>query len=194
MITPWEFSEQWGEQGLVRFPAEVVDTLSVPGFNKRFLVEAGLPRQAPFPGMQGFTLLPPANPPQAQTGCEDFNLLEQVGRFRLLAVTTYRLFIAIDERRQGRVVRHCESGLRCGRGYFMNSSIPQLAESLLAYRVYNQRCHEWDPQGEERPQSFVDDLEREIERIDPEAMAYTVDSNGERHGGYWPVNTIDCGF
>lgn len=193
MISPQDFVRCWGEEQLVRFDSTALEGISIADEAKRFLVEAGLPRRAPFSG-GAFTLLPPANPMQAQAGCETFGLLEKVGGFRLLAVTPYRLFIAIDERRQGRIVRTDESGLRRGNVYFMNSSVPQLAESLLAYRAYRLRFAGSEDQSEEEHQPLVAWLEREIGRIDPEAMTYTVGRDGERRGGYWPVNMADYGF
>jgi hypothetical protein len=215
MMTPQEFVRRWGSEDLERFAPATLESINLTDEAKQFLVEAGLPRRAPFPGggwtgwppqeqslYKGFTLLPPVNPPQAQDGCEEFDLLEAVRQFRLLAVTPYRLFIAIDQKRHGRIVRHAEDGLRTGRSYFMNSSIPQLAESLLVYRNYSQRCQEWEtemqhrpnPEWMLRPQSFVDSVVQEIGRIDPEAMAYTIGCHGERQGGYWAVNTDDYAF
>lgn len=145
MITPEEFVARWGEaEGLIRFDPAIVESLSMSRVSKRFLIEAGLPRNLAtlrfgFPSNQ----LPPA--PGLIPG---FELMEDYSRYRLLGVDvypfkpeTYNGLFCLDDQDKGKVVSIGHPNIvREGvtyideEAYFvepLNTNVGYLAEMLL---------------------------------------------------------------
>lgn len=126
MISPKDFADRWDKvDPLVPFDKESVDQLSIPAEQKQFLIEAGLPADAsPFLCFEGTRPL--------LTVAEKWRQPTIPSRYRQIGFDGAGNLIAIDEEAEGRIV-YLDHEDRFAP-VFMNSSVAQLAESLLAYR------------------------------------------------------------
>lgn len=160
MITPIEFLNQWGAEGLLRYEPAALEGVDIPEVSKRFLVEAGLPRQA---DLELEFDLSPEELPTLPEALEEENLPAFFDRYRPIGVDTATT-ICLDERDKGRIYAVDIDGAIPTR--FMNSSVPQLAEFLLVFR---------DGAGvtlptlasEKELEASAQALEEQFRRIDP---------------------------
>lgn len=128
MITPTEFATQWGAAELLRYEPAALEGVHIPDISKRFLVEAGLPRQA---DLELDFDLSPDELPTLPEALEEDNLPATFDRYRPIGVDTATT-ICLDERDNGRIYAVDIDGNIPTR--FLNSSVPQLAEFLLVFR------------------------------------------------------------
>ncbi len=164
MITPGEFKARWGN-GLVRNTEAALAHVRIPEASKRFLVEAGLPAEAEL-GLQ-FARYEDELPTLLGAFPED-DLPADYARFRPIGVD-YATIICLDERDGG----HLYGVDIEGHGLptrFVNSSVPQLAEFLLAVRVVPE---EGPPMGwmEAEADAYTEELAQKFRQVDPEAMS-----------------------
>lgn len=167
MLSPTDFVARWGADELVCFPAKAVDRLPIAAEDRAFLVQAGLPSDAaPF---LSFDAPRPAGLP---TVADQWGAAVEFQRYRVLGSDGSGNPIALDEQSAGEVVSlNHEAGFARA---LMNTSVRQMAESLLAYRKLVQ-----DTQAEFGPDAFLDGktsaaarkaLKDELTRIDPAAV------------------------
>jgi hypothetical protein len=174
VITPQEFKKLWTPffnddptiDELVTFDSGTLMDISIPENAKRFLIEAGLPRSAaPF---LSFAYPDALELPDLAT---QWKLNDQYKKFREIGGTGSGNPICIEEI-SGRVVN-----IDHDNGFdiiLFNSSIEQLAESMLVYRDYVKKIG--DKNGDEAyikgniPTELSDWLFKELSRIDP--LAY----------------------
>ncbi len=127
-MTPLEFKSAWtSEDALIQFPRESVSTLAIPLADRDFLANIGLPKEAaPFLdfGSKRELSLP--------TASNLFASEKSSSRFRVIGFNNFGDPICIDELNGGQIVYLLHDGSLEPR--FMNSSLPQLAYSLLAFR------------------------------------------------------------
>jgi len=130
VLTPEKFKYLWtkGRYHLVTYPADIVEILLIPESYKTFLVEAGLPDSAaPF-----LSFGPQYGEKPLSLVSEDWGLPEKFSCYRIIGSTGSGDPICIDESENGAVIY-----LNHDRNFqkvFINSSVIQLAESLLRYR------------------------------------------------------------
>ncbi len=132
MITPEKFAELWsiGPNELVRYPPSEVQSLSVSQESKSFLIKAGLPKDAPPFLSFGFQFAREVLVPVSKA----WGLPLNFSCYRILGCTGSGDPICIDESTNGVVVYLNHD--RDFKRIFMNTSIAQLAECLLAYRDF----------------------------------------------------------
>ncbi|MBW3540219.1 MAG: SUKH-4 family immunity protein [Planctomycetes bacterium] len=128
MITANEFRDRWGDDGpLAAFPPAATADLNISSESKAFLNDAGLPESAApfleFPALEAGPL---------PTAAEQWGLSAEFERYREIGFDGSGDPICIDESADGAVV--CLNHDNNFQRGFMNSSVPQLAECLLAYR------------------------------------------------------------
>jgi hypothetical protein len=151
-----EFLDLWGPGEMVRLPEEGLSTLSIPPDSKDFLAEAGLPREA---GLRlDFSALPSLEPLPSILARRKLETRVAWGELRVLGGDEAS-YICLTP--QGAIV-----AVWPGEGLerFVNSSVQQLAECLLAYREISK---ESDHLAEE---AYADDLRRYVLRLDPRAL------------------------
>jgi hypothetical protein len=132
MISAINFVNLWTKTGekLVFPPEKAVNQLLIPKIIKTWLIKAGLPEEAaPFlsfgpQGSKGWF-------PNVSTL---FQLTDEYSVYRVIGCNGSGDPICIDESENGVIIllHHDEDF----RQIFLNSSIPQLAESLLYYREF----------------------------------------------------------
>ena len=129
MLSSREFVARWGkEDTLVRLSPRCLERLAILDEDKQFLSEAGLPEDAaPFLSFElaELEVLP--------TVADEWDLGRKFRRFRKLGSDGSGNPIAIDEDEQGEIVL-LDHERRFART-LMNTSIRQLAMSLLAFRT-----------------------------------------------------------
>ena len=128
-MTPLQFKSAWATDvfELIPFSREEVQTVQIPDQERDFLIEIGLPADAaPFLNFGGKNVL---HLPTAGKFIQHEGVLTQ---FRVIGSNAYGDPICIDESSGGTIVylNHDDSMRAC----FMNSSVSQLAYSLLAFR------------------------------------------------------------
>ena len=169
MLTPADFAARWGttDEPLVRFPKKAVGRLALPEEDKEFLVRAGLPADAaPYLGFEA-----PAKG-ELPTVADEWQQPDEFRRYRVLGSTGSGDPIAIDENGRGEVV--CLDHENGFARALLNSSVRQLAASLLAYRKMVQDAVAQN--GEDAfldgniPQGARRELERELRQIDAAAL------------------------
>lgn len=168
-MTPEKFKAEWerGETSqLVRYPPNVVSELSLPEEAKSFLTDIGLPEgAAPFLDFGGKSHL--SIPPVTEIWKAGEN------RFRIIGSNGYGDPVCIDTESAGRVFYLLHEDEMVPR--FINSSIPQLAYSLLAFRQVVADTNAMggrDAYLEGRiPAEIVDRFITEMETIDPPAIS-----------------------
>lgn|GEM_PF-2213639 len=176
MISPADFVRLWNDD-LAPLPSELVETTTPSDKCKRFLTEAGLPPLSSLPD-KGFILLSPPSAAPAPFVLQH-SLLEKVVRFRLLATSSFKGYgdyLAFDEQNSGRIVYHAYSSLQRGYAFFLNTTVSQFAESLLAYRDY--------VEGADMGKGLATFADK-LERIDAPAFAQQIDGRGETTQNYW---------
>jgi hypothetical protein len=164
-----EFAKLWvsGGDEVVKFPSDLVDELHVPSESNAFL-KAGLPKDAaPFlsfgPEWKGVFL---------PTAVEQWDLPATFSSFRIIGSTGQGDPVCLDESAEG-VVISLNHDARF-RQEFVNSSLSQFMECILAYRDFVERVRSQG--GEDAfiknnvPRLFLDWITDEIRRIDADAM------------------------
>ena len=128
MLSAKEFAARWGqdEAPLQRFPKRAVAALPIPEEDKEFLLGAGLPEEA-----APFLCFDIPTSGALPTVAQAWDQPAAFRRYRVLGSDDSGNPIAIDE--QGGEVVCLDHERRFAR-VLMNTSIRQLAESLLAYR------------------------------------------------------------
>lgn len=174
MLSPDDFVARWGKDcRLIRFQKKTLSGLAIADTDKVFLTSAGLPKSAaPFLEFE----LPESG--LVPTVADTWKQPDSLRRFRVIGFDGSGNPIAIDENCHGEIVvlDHENKFKRV----LMNTSIAQLAESLLAYRNMIK-----DAQAINVEDAFLDGkipaetrraLELELQRIDPAAV---------KPGGFW---------
>ena len=176
MILPSEFIMQWvaenqddpSDTGLLRFSPMALDDVKMPEADRAFLIEAGLPESAaPFLDFEQ----PVAGP--LPTLSKHADLPEAFRRYRVIGFDGSGDFICIDQDQGGTIVsiNHDDDN----RPNFMNSSIPQLAESLLLYQRLVRRTIQANGEDAFMDNNISDDLREwfasEMRRVDGVALA-----------------------
>jgi hypothetical protein len=168
-MTPDEFKAQWEREKtsqLLRYPRSVVHQLAIPEEAKSFLTDIGLPEgAAPFLDFGGSSHI------SIPTVTEVWKAGEP--RYRVIGSNGYGDPVCVDTESAGRVLYLLHDDEMAPR--FMNSSIPQLAYSLLAFRQVvadTNAIGGKDAYLEGRiPPEVVDRFIVEMETIDPPAIA-----------------------
>lgn len=171
MITPNEFINKWKliwEEDLIKFSVDSLSDIDIDEDAKRFLIEAGLPDSAA-PELNFVDGLPSI--------CEQYGLPEEYGNYRYMGFTGWGDPVCLSLN-NGFIV-HLDHEEEFEYETFINSSIPQLVESLLAYAQFIK-----ETQKENGADAFFDNnipdrlktwIAEEFERIDPRIM----------EGGFW---------
>ena len=167
MLSPIDFVARWGSDQLVCFPANAVDRLPLLAEDKAFLVHAGLPADA-----APFLSFDAPKSTELPTVADQYGVSAEFRRYRVVGSDGSGNPIAVDEQSQGEVV--CLNHENRFARVLMNTSLRQMAESLLAYRKLVK-----DTQAEFGPDAFLDgktspaarkNLRDELARIDPAAV------------------------
>ncbi len=170
MLTPEEFAAQWGSdpnERLQTFPANAVQALAINDDDKQFLMQCGLPSSAaPYLEFQ-------TAEDECPTVTDAYEALPKFARYRILGGNAEGNPIAVDEQQRGEIViLEQEENFR---RTFMNSSVRQLAESLLAYRNMVRAAVEANGENafffNQIPATALDTLKQELTRIDASAVA-----------------------
>ena len=127
-MTPAEFRDRWIAEGgeLVTYPASALAGVRLPADARAFLLEVGLPRSAaPYLDFRS----PLESPLPAAS--EMWHLPDTFTHYRVIGSNGFGDPICIDEDMDGTVVylNHDNEFARV----FVNSSVPQLAQCLLAF-------------------------------------------------------------
>jgi len=168
-MTPGEFKAEWEREEtsqLVLYPRSAVIGLGIPDEAKSFLMEVGLPEgAAPFLDFGGTAHI------HIPAVTEVWKAGEQ--RYRIIGSNGYGDPVCIDTESAGRVFYLLHDDEMSPR--FMNSSIPQLAYSLLAFRRVVTDTNAVGGKGAyldgHIPPEVVDRFITEMEAIDPPAIS-----------------------
>lgn len=168
-MTPEEFRTLWEREEtsqLVRYPQSAVLGLAIPQEAKSFLMEIGLPEEAaPFLDFGGSSHV------RMPTVTEVWKAGEQ--RYHIIGSNGYGDPVCVDTESAGRVFYLLHDDEMTPR--FMNSSIPQLAYSLLAFRKVVADTNSIGGKGAyldgHIPPQLVDRFITEMETIDPPAIS-----------------------
>jgi len=176
MLSPKDFILRSANVGftLLRFPSRCVDGLALSDEDKAFLLQAGLPKDAsPFLSFE----VPSSG--ELPTVAKRWGQPREFDRYRTIGSDGSGNPIALDESERGEVV--ClDHEDRFSRN-FMNQSIPQLAESLLAYRKLVR-----DTQAEFGEDAFLDGKSSEKARADLRRELTFIDAAAMKPGRFWP--------
>ncbi len=165
MITPERFVSEWGPDGLVRSSPNAFNKTRIPEASSEFLVKAGLPDETI---LQLSFERPEDELPRLWDAFHDqYDLPPDYNRYLAIGVG-YVPIICLDEKEEGSVYAVDVAGRNPIS--FMNSSVPQLAETLLAWRAAVEWAEQNEPEDEEAAEQ-AQRLEHEIRRIDSRAMA-----------------------
>jgi hypothetical protein len=128
-MTPAEFQDRWTAEGgeLVLFAPSALADVRMPAEGRAFLLNVGLPRSAaPYLDFRS-----PSGSP-LPTASEMWQLPDGFSHYRVIGSNGSGDPICIDEDEDGAIVylNHDNEFARV----FINSSVPQLAECLLAFR------------------------------------------------------------
>ncbi|WP_339731707.1 SUKH-4 family immunity protein [uncultured Gimesia sp.] len=166
-MTPDEFRDRWcddEDEELVLFSADALAGISIPEESREFLTSSGLPESAaPFLGFgtSGRHLLPSV--------ADAWNKNTEFRRYREIGNNDSGDTVCLDEAENGQVV-FLNHDLNFKR-VLMNSSIPALAESLVAYRQLVRDTQERNGEDAWLDGDVPDDLKEwligELKRIDP---------------------------
>ena len=175
MLTPADFVARWGQGTvpLIRFPSAWMEPLALSADDKAFLVQAGLPEDAaPFLSFQV------RGTGQLATLSDVYRQPDSFRRYRLIGSDSVGNPIALDEGSSGEVVvlDHENRFARVP----MNSSVRQLAESLLAYRTLVAST-----QAEFGPDAFLDGKTSAASRAELRESLKTIDGAAMRPGCFW---------
>ena len=170
MLTSDEFRKRWLSDGdsdsLVMFPTTVLVDVAIPHESKSFLTNGGLPESAaPFLDFR----VPDHG--ALQNVAEMWQLPPDYNRFRVIGFNGSGDPICIDESLCGQVV-YLNHDFDFHR-VLINSSVPQLAESLLAFRHLIRETQRRNGEDAYLDGDVPRDLQQwlldEIIRIDPAA-------------------------
>ena len=166
MISPNEFVEKWKaiwEEEPIKFSVDTLEDVELDEEAKKFLIEAGLPDSAA-PSLSfhaGLTSI-----------CEEFGVEEDYSSYKYFGSTGWGDPICLYEDDGSIVYLDHEENLEYET--LINSSIPQLAESLLAYAQLIE-----ETKKENGDDAFLDNniperlknwIFEELKRIDPVAL------------------------
>lgn len=130
MISPSDFRNRWCDEDaepLVVYPQDALADVAISNESRVFLTSVGLPKSAaPFLDFVG-----PKNG-VVQTAADLWQLAPDYKRYRVIGSNGSGDPLCIDESTNGHIV-YLNHDFNFRR-VFINSSVPQLAESLLAYR------------------------------------------------------------
>ncbi|MGA2497512.1 MAG: SUKH-4 family immunity protein [Tepidisphaeraceae bacterium] len=177
MITPDAFVAAWRkDRPLIRFPKRTLDALPIRQEDKDFLAKAGLPESAaPF-----LSFKVPYSRPLA-TIAEMYSQPQQFRRYRAIGFDGAGNPIAIDETNHGQVV--CLDHENGFASELVNTSVRQLAQSLLAYERMIRNAIALIGENAfldgKIPASIRDELKRELKGIDPAAVKSNCFWHGE---------------
>ncbi len=171
MISPGKFISEWGTGELVRNSPKAFDNTHIPTASRDFLVKAGLPKNAI---LQLNFDRPEDELPRLWDAFHDqYDLPPDYNRYLAIGVG-YVPIICLDESEEGNIYAIDVAGHHPSS--FMNSSVPQLAETLLAWRASTEWAEQNEPNDEESAQ-YAQHLEQTLQRIDFRAM--------EDKNSYW---------
>lgn len=168
MFSPNDFVRLWADNSsLQRFSRSNLRGVKLSSDSKAFLIKAGLPGDAaPFlcfgPPQKG--VLPRLS--------SEWNLPDTYRRYRVIGSEGSGDDICIDEEGQGKVVHlnHDDNF----REVFINTSIPQLAESLLICRTFGEKVRKQRGEGAwlkgNASPELISWYHNELTRIDPDAL------------------------
>ncbi len=166
MISPNEFVKQWKSiwvEEPIKFSADTLEDLEIDKEAKKFLMEAGLPDSAA-PSLSFSVGMPSI--------CEKYGMEEEYSSYKYIGSTGWGDPICLYEDDGSIVYLDHEENLEYQT--FINSSILQLAESLLVYAQLIQ-----ETQKENGDDAFLDNniperlkkwIFEELKRIDPPAV------------------------
>lgn len=171
MLTSQEFRERWCDdddsaESLLAFPPTALADVAIPDESKTFLINAGLPESAaPFLDFR----VPDHG--ALQTVADLWQLAPEYNRYRVVGSNGSGDPLCIDESCDGQLIylNHDYNFERV----LINSSVPQLAESLLVFRHLIREAQRQN--GEDAyldgdiPAELQQWLLKEIIRIDPAA-------------------------
>jgi len=177
MLSPKEFAARWGsdDSPLVRFSRTALANLNLSEDDIAFLEQAGLPKDAaPFLSFEA------PKTGELPSVAAVWSQPKAFASYRVIGSDGSGNPIALDKTGTGEVILldHDNGFAR----FLVNTSVRQLAESLLAYRKFVR-----DTQGEFGEDAFLDgnsspaarnELRRELARID----SATLDSSCFWHG------------
>jgi hypothetical protein len=167
-----EFLDLWGPAEMVRVPGRDLAAVSIPDDSKDFLAEAGLPREA---GLRlDFSALPDLEPLPAVLTRAKLETRVAWRDLRLLGGDEAS-YICLTP--QGAIVAVWPSE---SLERFVNSSIQQLAECLLAYREISKGSDHMDDE------TYAEDLRRYVVRVDPRAL--------DDEESWWSVVVEQAGY
>ena len=170
MISPNEFRERWCDDGdlesLVVYPLEALETLSIPEESRTFLTSAGLPESAaPFLDFRA------PDHGALQTAAELWRLEPEYERYHVIGSNGSGDPLCIDELLDAQIV-YLNHDFNFHR-VLINSSVPQLAELLLAFRHVVREAQLRNGEDAYLDGDVPSDLQqwllKEIIRIDPSA-------------------------
>ena len=183
MITPNEFVSKWNieENGkILKFSAEVLKNVNIDNESKKFLIEAGLPESA-----SPFLEFEVPNGEDIPTVSKKWEIDKEYSIYKCIGSNGSGDPICINETSGNIVYLNHDDDFK---EVFINSSIPQLAESLLAFaRLVEETINE---NGEE---AFLDNnipvglknwITNEIKRIDEIAI---------NESSFWGTELINIG-
>ncbi len=176
MIGPEEFASTWGRPQLARVPAERLEGVAIPAESKRFLTEAGLPLE-----VEGLALPFIVAPRGLQSPAEILDAgaprPPECQGLRRLGSNDVGVLFCLDEARDGTVVAVSpEDALKV---VFVNSSVAQLAESLLAYRrVRGASLHEDDAAYSSRLRDALTEVDAAAVETEPSWWRMVVEEAG----------------
>lgn len=173
MITPQEFIAQWDGE-LIRNTSASLEAVRIPDLSKQSLIEAGLPRWVERVQMR-FNRFEDELPTLPDAFANGYDFPEDYVRYRPIGLDA-AVLLCLDEYKNVSIYSIDIDGAGVSNS-LVNSSVPQLAEFLLALKVVRT---EGPPitYTEEEGQAFTEELERKFRSVDPEAM---LDPNN-----YWP--------
>lgn len=182
MLSPSDFVARWGSDQLVRYPAQAVARLTLATEDKALLVEAGLPTDAaPFLSFKA--------PKSAElpTVAEQWGTGTEFERYRVIGSDGSGNPITLDTQTQEGVVL-LDHENRFAR-IVMNTSVRQMAESLLAYRKFVE-----DTQAEFGPDAFLDGKTSVAARTNLKAALTQIDAASLKPGSFWDgeLNNLDA--
>lgn len=182
MLTPTEFVARWGTDDvpLIPSPARVAGRLAIPAGDKEFLIAAGLPEDAaPFLSFRETGEFPTVD--------SVFRQPAALRRYRMIGSDSAGSPIALDEGGSGEVVVLDHENQFSPA--LMNSSVRQLAESLLAYRKLVA-----DTVAQFGPDAFLDGRTSVASRAELRRTLETMDAAAMRPGCFWhgQVQALDA--
>jgi hypothetical protein len=169
MLSPKDFVARWGtDYPLQRFGKKTLERLVLADEDKEFLAQAGLPESAaPFLNFD----VPTSG--ELPTVADTWDQPKEFRRYRVIGGDGSGNPLAIDEQSKGEVV--CLDHESDFARVFMNKTIRQFAESLLAYQKMVRDAVAANGQDAylngQVPVAAREELKRELARIDPAAIA-----------------------